>query len=125
MEGNMVSLLQGGVQPWTGPKDEDNNTVYGAQRQWSAYDQTKPQKITGVIKETRYNAPFGSLRIDSGGKLLNVILAPPPRMDFRGLAEENLNVGTTVSIEAFPSKTTSDEVRATTITIAGRATELR
>jgi hypothetical protein len=125
MEGNMVSLLQGGVQPWTGPKDEDNNVVYGAQRQWSAYDQTKPQKITGVIKEAHYNAPFGSIKIDSGGKLLNVILAPPPRMDFRGLAEDNLNVGATVSIEAFPSKTTSDEVRATTITIAGRATELR
>ena len=125
MEGNMVSLLQGGVQPWTGPKDEDNNMVYGAQRQWSAYDQTKPQKITGVIKEARYNAPFGSIRIDSGGKLLNVILAPPPRMDFRGLAEENLNVGTTVSIEAFPSKTSSDEVRATTITVGRQTTELR
>jgi len=125
MEGNMLSLLQGGIQPWIGPKEEDSNVVYGPERQWTAYDQMKPQKLTGVIREARYNAPFGSIRIDAGGKLMTVILAPPPRMDFRGLEEENLKVGATVSVEAFPSKTNSDEVRATTITVGGRLTELR
>jgi hypothetical protein len=125
MEGNMLSLLQGGIQPWTGPKEEDKNLVYGPERQWGAYDQTKPQKLTGVIREARYNGPFGSLKIDAGGKLTTVILAPPPRMDFRGLQEENLMVGTTVNVEAFPSKATADEVRATTITVGGRTTELR
>ena len=125
MEGNMLSLLQGGIQPWTGPKDVDANLVYGPERQWTGYDQNKPQKLTGTIRESRYNGPFGSIRLDAGGKSVTVILAPPPRMDFRGLTEENLAVGTTATVEAFPSKTVADEFRATTITIGGRSTELR
>jgi hypothetical protein len=125
MEGNMLSLLQGGVQPWTGPKDEDQNLVYGPDRQWTAYDQTKPQKLTGAIREVRYNGPFGSIKMDVGGKLMSVILAPPPRMEFRGLMEEDLRVGMTVSIDAFPSKTNADEVRATAITVGRQTIELR
>jgi len=125
MEGNMQSLLQGGIQPWTGPKEEDRNLVYGPDRQWTAYDQTKPQKLTGVIREARYNGPHGSLKIDVNGKSVSVILAPPPRMEFRNLMEEDLKVGTTVSVDVFPSKTISDEVRATTITVGRQTIELR
>jgi len=125
MEGNMLSLLQGGVTPWTESKDKDTNVVYGTQRDWPAYDQSKPQKLTGVIREAHYNNPFGSIKIDVSGKLVNVVLAPPPRMDFRNLTEDNLKVGTTVTVDAFPNKAVADEVRATTITIGGRATELR
>jgi hypothetical protein len=78
-----------------------------------------------VIREANYNGPFGSIKIDAAGRLLNVVLAPPPRMDFRGLREDNLNVGSAVSVEAFPSKNIKEEVRATLITIGGRTFELR
>jgi hypothetical protein len=125
MEGNMLSLLQGGVTPWTGPKDHDENIVYGSQRDWPAYDPTKSEKLTGVIREVHYNNPYGSLRLDVSGRTVNVILAPPPRMDFRGLMEDNLKVGGTVSVEGYPSKATKDELRAITITVGRQTTELR
>jgi hypothetical protein len=125
MEGNMLSLLQGGITPWTGPTIHDTNQVYGTERDWGAYDETRPQKWTGVIREANYNGPFGTIKIDAAGRLLSVVLAPPPRMDFRGLREDNLNVGSAVSVEAFPSKNIKEEVRATLITIGGRTFELR
>lgn len=125
MEGNMVSLLQGGITPWTGPTIHDKNIVYGTERDWAAYDQTRPQKLSGVIRETNYNGPFGSIKIESEGRTFNVVLAPPPRMDFRDLTEDKLKVGTTVTVEAFPSKAIRDEIRATTITVGGRLTDLR
>src|SRR2546429_126376 len=31
MEGNLTSLLEGAITPWTGPKDSDTNVVYGTQ----------------------------------------------------------------------------------------------
>src|SRR5437870_12120824 len=64
MEGNLTSLLQGGVTPWTESKDQDTNLVYGQQRDWPTYDQTATQKLTGVIRETTYKAPFGSLKME-------------------------------------------------------------
>jgi hypothetical protein len=125
MEGNLTSLLEGGITPWTGPRDQDTNVVYGTQRDWPAYDQTKLQKFTGAIRETRYDDVLPSIKIDSGGRTLTVVLAPPARMDFRNLTEADLKPGVTVSVEAHPSRETRDEVRATTITIGGRTTELR
>ena len=125
MEGNLTSLLQGGVKPWTESKDVDDNIVYGTQRDWPTYDRTKPQKLTGVIREVKYNDTFGSIKLDVAGKLWAVVLAPPVRMDFRGLTEEMVNLGATATVDAFPSKQFSNEVRATSITIANRTTDLQ
>jgi hypothetical protein len=125
MEGNLTSLLTGAVTPWVGSKDSDTNMVYPPQKQWTAYDQNKSQKLTGVIKEVSYKGPFGTMKLDVDKKISDIVLAPPVRMDFRGLTIEALKPGITVSIEGFPSKQTKDEFRATTITINGKTTELR
>ena len=125
MEGNLTSLIQGGITPWTESKDADTNLVYGTERVWNAYDQTKPQKLTGAIRESKYDDKYGSIRIDVAGKLWTVVLAPPVRMDFRGLMEPMIKPGTTVTVDVFPSKQIKDEVRATTITIGNRATDLQ
>ena len=125
MEGNLTSLLQGGVKPWTESKDQDANLIYGQERDWSAYNQTTTQKLTGVIREAIYNAPFGSIKMEVDKRILTVILAPPGRMDFRGLTEAMLRPGATVTFEGYPSKQIRDEFRAITITIGNRSTELR
>jgi hypothetical protein len=125
MEGNLNSLLTGAITPWVESKDSDTNTVYPPQKQWTAYDQNKSQKLTGAIKETSYKGPYGTMKIEADKKILDVVLAPPVRMDFRGLTIEMLSPGVTVSIEGFPSKLTKDEFRATTITVNGKTTDLR
>jgi hypothetical protein len=126
MEGNLTSLLEGAITPWTGPKDSDKNLLYGTEHDWPAYDLTKPQNLTGVIREVRYKATPPAMKLETPDKkLLTVVLAPPARMDFRGLPEENLKAGTMATVAAYASKQAKDEVRAESITIAGKRVELR
>jgi hypothetical protein len=126
MEGNLASLLEGAITPWVGPSDSEANLVYGTQRDWNAYDQTKPQKLSGVLKQTTYpRDSHGTLRIEADKKLWTVILAPTVRMDFRDLTEEMLKPGITVSVQGFPHKRTADEFRAETLTIGNRTFEMR
>jgi hypothetical protein len=126
MEGNLASLLEGAITPWVGPSDSETNLVYGTQRDWSAYDQARPQKLTGIIKQTTYpRDSFGTLRIEVDKKLWTVILAPTVRMDFRDLTEEMLKPGTTVSVQGVPHRKTGDELRAETLTLGNRSFEMR
>jgi hypothetical protein len=126
MEGNLSALLTGAITPWTESKDKDANITYPPARQWPAYDLTKSQKLTGVIKETKYKDElYGTLKLVVDNKELVVVMAPPVRMAFRGLVQDMLKPGTTVTISAVPSKQAKDEVRAETITIAGKETDLR
>jgi hypothetical protein len=125
MEGNLQSLLDGVISPWTGPKDSDVNLLYGTQHDWPTYDLTKQQKLTGVIKEVSYRGKPPQIKMQVDNRLVTVVLAPPPRMEFRGLADDMIKAGTTVSVVAYPSKQIKDELRAETITIGRTTTELR
>jgi hypothetical protein len=124
MEGNLTSLLEGAVTPWTGPKEEDRNVVYGSDKDWPAYDSSRPQKLSGTIRKAAYQ-PHGSIVMDVNGKPATIVLAPAARMDFRGLTEPMLVPGVTVNLEAYPHRQKGDEFRAISITIGNRTTELR
>lgn len=91
---------------------------------WSGYH-TEAQKLTGVIEESTYASPHGSIRLKSGDKEWLVILAPPSRMTNRGLTAEMLKVGTSVSVEGYQHKTEAAEMRAERITVDGKTVELR
>jgi hypothetical protein len=126
MEGNLTSLLEKSITPWTGSRDSDTNRVYGTDRDWASYDQAKPLKLAGVIKEARYDqAPYGAITLDIDRTTWTVILAPPVRMDFRGLTEQMLKPGVAVSVDGFASKRTSNELRAEVISVGKRSFDLR
>jgi hypothetical protein len=126
MEGNLQSLLSGAITPWLGPKDDDTNLVYRTERAWDAYDRTRPQKLSGVLKTARYDRDtYGSITMESAGRTWTIILAPPVRMDFRGLNEDMLKPGVAVVVEGFPSRQRGDELRAETITVNKRTFDLR
>ena len=92
---------------------------------WTGYDE-KLVQYTGVIKESGYENPHGFVKIEVDKKAIwNVILAPPSRMESRGLPKDKLKVGTTVTIAGYQHKQTKDEIRAERITIDGKTTELR
>src|SRR5687768_11324684 len=78
---------------------------------WTGYH-TEAQKLSGVIEESTYASPHGSIRLKSGDKAWLVILAPPSRMTNRGLSPEMLKVGTSVSVEGYQNKTEAGEMRA-------------
>ena len=92
---------------------------------WSGYDSSQALNLTGVIKESGYEHPHGFVRLEVGEKLWLVVLAPPSRMERRGLAQQMLAAGTTATVIGYPNRTDTTEMRAERITIDGKTTELR
>jgi hypothetical protein len=97
----------------------------GAHHGWSGYDASKVLTLTGTIKEFGYEHPHGSVRLATPDKTWIVVLAPPSRMENRGLKREMLAPGTSATVVGYPNRTEPDEMRAERITIAGKTTELR
>lgn len=92
---------------------------------WANYDQTKTLNLKGEILESTYENPHGMLKLKVEGKTWNVVLAPPARMEGRGLTSDMLKKGTTATVVGYPHKTVKDEMRAERITISDKTTELR
>jgi hypothetical protein len=97
----------------------------GAHHGWSGYDASKELTLTGIIKEAGYEHPHGSVRLQTPDKTWIVVLAPPSRMENRGLRREMLVPGTQATVVGYPNRTDPDELRAERITISGKTTELR
>jgi hypothetical protein len=95
---------------------------------WSDYDSDKTLKLAGIIQSSGYANPHGFIRLQvagAKGKTWTVILAPPSRMERRGLARDALKTGTAATVVGYPHREKADELRAERITIAGKTIELR
>ena len=92
---------------------------------WSSYDQTKTLNFTGKILEAGYENPHGMIKLEVKKKTWTVILAPPSRMESRGLSKDMLKVGETATVVGYPHLKIKDEMRAERITIGEKTTELR
>lgn len=92
---------------------------------WSEYDSSKPLTLTGVIKESGYEHPHGHVRLETPGKTWQVVLAPPSRMERRGLSKADLSSGARVSVMGYPNRDKPEEMRAERITVNGKTVELR
>ena len=99
--------------------------VAAAHHGWSGYDASKALTLTGIIKEFGYEHPHGSVRLETPGKTWIVVLAPPSRMENRGLPKASIATGATVTVEGYPNRDKPDEMRAERITVGGKTTELR
>jgi hypothetical protein len=90
--------------------------------------ETKPLNLTGTIRDSGYDNPHGFVELEVAGtpaKTWHVVLAPPSRMETRGLPREMLKTGSTVTVVGYQEKTKPGELRAERITIDGKTTELR
>jgi hypothetical protein len=92
---------------------------------WSEYDSTKELKLTGKIVESGYEHPHGHVRLETPGKTWLCVLAPPSRMENRGLPKEALKPGNTVTVVGYPNRNKPEEMRAERITFQGKTVELR
>ena len=92
---------------------------------WSEYDSTKTLKLTGKVLESGYEHPHGFVKLDSPGKTWMVVLAPPSRMDARGLAKAMIDPGATVTVEGYANRSKPEELRAERITVGAKTVELR
>jgi Family of unknown function (DUF6152) len=92
---------------------------------WSGYDSSQVLNLTGVIQESGYEHPHAYMRLEAGNKLWLVVLAPPSRMERRGIPREMLALGTTATVVGYPHRSDDGEMRAERITIDGKTAELR
>ena len=92
---------------------------------WSEYDSSKAMKLSGRIVESGYEHPHGHMRLETPGKTWSVVLAPPSRMERRGLDKSALKPGGSVTVEGYPNRDKPEEMRAERITVNGKTVELR
>ena len=92
---------------------------------WSEYDYNKQLNIEGTIKESGYEHPHGHIRLAAPDKTWYVVLAPPSRMERRGLPPADLKPGTKVTVFGYPNRNKPEEMRAERITVNDKTVELR
>jgi len=92
---------------------------------WSGYDSQKELTLTGTIEAAGYEHPHGFVRLKTAAKTWLVVLAPPSRMERRGLSKEMLAPGKAATVVGYPHRSDPVEMRAERITIDGTTTELR
>ena len=65
------------------------------------------------------------MKLQTPDKTWLVVLAPPSRMENRGLPREMLKPGTKASVVGYPNRSDPGEMRAERITVKGQTIELR
>jgi hypothetical protein len=92
---------------------------------WSEYDSSRPLTVTGVIQASGYEHPHGHISLEGQGKTWQVILAPPSRMERRGLPRGALKTGIQATVTGYANRSKPDEMRAERILVNGKTIELR
>lgn len=92
---------------------------------WSQYDSNETLELTGEVQEASFDNPHATMRFEADGRTWLVILAPPSRMTARGLTDEILKPGATVTVVGHPHRSDSEEMRAERVTVDGEAFEMR
>jgi hypothetical protein len=92
---------------------------------WSEYDQTKLVKLSGNVSQSGYEHPHGVIKMTADQKTWTVVLAPPFRMENRGLSKNDIANGTSVTVEGYINRSQPDELRAERITVNNKTVELR
>ena len=100
-------------------------TLAQAHHGWSSYNADQAMQVEAELQEVRYRNPHAEVEFDHNGQRWHVILAPIRRMEARGLSEDALRPGKTITIEGYPKRDGSPEMRAERITVDGKVIELR
>lgn len=92
---------------------------------WGSYDTSRPLTLTGPVETLAWANPHVEIALKQDGDTWQVVLAPITRMAARGLSQEMLKVGATVTVHGYPSTHAAHEMRAERITVDGKTFELR
>jgi hypothetical protein len=92
---------------------------------WSEYDSGQSLTLTGKIIDSGYEHPHGHVKLQTPTKTWFVVLAPPTRMENRGLPKDALKAGNTATVVGYPNRNKPEEMRAERITVDGKTVELR
>ena len=92
---------------------------------WGSYDASKTMVIENSVTSLDWQNPHVHIGVNHEGATWHLVLAPPFRMQARGLSPEMLKDGTRVRAVGYPSTRVERELRAERIAIGDRTFELR
>lgn len=92
---------------------------------WSSYDAEKLIKVTAPLTDVAWRNPHGSAKVRHQDRTWDVILAPVARMEGRGLTEAMVAPGKVVTLEGYPRRDGTAEMRIERIIVQGKTVELR
>ena len=92
---------------------------------WGSYDASKMMTLENAVTRLEWQNPHVHIAVNRGSESWELVLAPPFRMEARGLNPEMIKVGTQVRVEGYPSTRTERELRAERIVVGGKSFELR
>ncbi len=92
---------------------------------WGEYDSRKPLTLTGTIREAGYENPHAFVELDVDGAMWHAVLAPPSRMQARGVLRDQLTPGARVTVIGFPHKSRTTEMKTEQIRIGEKITNIR
>ncbi|MBD3884507.1 hypothetical protein IFO70_22450 [Phormidium tenue FACHB-886] len=92
---------------------------------WSEYNSERVLNLTGEIQTIGYSSPHVVVQLQTADRLWLAVLAPPTRLQSRGLPQTALEVGQTVSLVGYPHRAEPNEMRAERITVGEQTVELR
>jgi hypothetical protein len=90
---------------------------------WSSYDEKKVIKVQAKLSGVRWANPHGSANVRYKNATWHVVLAPVSRMEARGLTRGML--GQRVTLEGYPRRDGTREMRIERVTVGNRTVELR
>ncbi len=92
---------------------------------WGSYDASKTITLAGPIAELKYANPHCLVVLEVDGKKWECVLAPPFRMQNRGIPDGLMKTGMPVTVVGYASTAHEGEMRAERITLEGKTVELR
>jgi hypothetical protein len=92
---------------------------------WGSYDASKVMTVETAVARLEWQNPHVHIDVSHEGATWVLVLAPPFRMQTRGLSEDLIKVGTRIRVEGYPSTRVKNEMRAERIAVDGKSYELR
>ena len=92
---------------------------------WGSYDAKRTLTIIGSVEHLEWQNPHVHIHVAHEGAAWEAVLAPPFRMEARGLSPALIKAGTPVEVVGYPSTKSGREMRAERIVVAGKTFELR
>ncbi|HWN77757.1 MAG TPA: DUF6152 family protein [Bradyrhizobium sp.] len=92
---------------------------------WGGYDTSKSFTVTGEIRKSTYENPHCEIEMEVDRKHWRFVLAPPARMERRGITPDMIAPGKTCTVFGYPHTSNPDEARIEYIILDGKRTELR
>lgn len=102
--------------------------LLAAHHGWADYDTERAFTLDGTIQSVEFVNPHVLIKVrpaDDSTRTWLAVLAPPARMNRRGMPSDSVQVGRAATLYGYPHKEIADEMRAERITINGRTAELR